>query len=129
MWLAATDPTLTTAEILEGDTGRWAVEPAIHEGKELGLGKYRGRRIQGVRRHPLLIAVTQVLLSLIALGALPVELPALGWGWYACEMTVGQIQRRLIKWFQADSEFHRSSKSAKRKRNSAHPHSIERAAA
>lgn len=129
MWLAATDPTLTTDEILEGYNGRWAVEPAIHECKDLGLGHYRGRRMAGVRRHPVLIAVTHTVLSLIALGALPVELPTLGWGWYARETTVGQVQRRLIKWFQALGAFQPTCKCDQRRRNSSSPRQIKRAAA
>ncbi len=129
MWLAATDPTLMTDELLEGYTGRWAVEPAIHECKELGLGQYRGRRMAGVRRHPVLIAVTHTVLSLIALGVLPVELPELGWDWYACETTVGQVQRRLLKWFQALGAFQPTSKRDHRSRNSSGPRQIKRAAA
>jgi len=88
MRVAATDPTLAPEEILEGYTGRWAVEPAIHEWQALGLGQYRGRRLAGVRRHPVLMAVTHTVLSLIALGVLPVKLPDLGWSWYTCETTV-----------------------------------------
>ena len=129
MWLAATDPTLTTDEILEGYNGRWAVEPAIHECKDLGLGQYRGRRMAGVRRHPLLIAVTHTVLSLIALGALPVELPELGWDWYPCETTVGQVQRHLIKWLQAFGAFQPTSKRDHRRRNSSGPRQIKWAAA
>jgi hypothetical protein len=116
MWLAATDPTLKTTEILDGSNGRWSVEPAIHEAKELGLGKYRGRSMAGVRRHPLLVATTHSLLSLIALGAIQVDLPELGWGWYLKETTVGQIQRRLLKWLQQVTEFHRTSQTNKSKK-------------
>ena len=109
MWLAATDPSLTTTEILDGYAGRWSVEPAIHEAKDLGLGHYRGRRMAGVRRHPLLVALAHAVLSLVALGYLRVDLPRLHWDWYRCETTVGQIQRRLLKWFQYDTQFHLSS--------------------
>ena len=35
------------------------------------------------------------LLALVALGALPLDLPELGWPWYRREDTVGQVRRRL----------------------------------
>lgn len=129
MWLAATDPTLTTTEILDGYQGRWSVEPAIHELKELGLGHYRGRRMAGVRRHPLLVAVTHSLLSLVALGYLPVDLPWLHWDWYRRETTLGQIQRRLLKWFQHDAEFLSTSPTTKSRENLSHPRQSRRKAA
>ncbi len=36
------------------------------------------------------------LLALGALGALPLDLPELGWPWYRREDTVGQVRRRLL---------------------------------
>ncbi len=129
MWLAATDATLTTTQILDAYNGRWSVEPAIHEAKELGLGKYRGRSMAGVRRHPLLVAVTHSLLTLIALGAIRVDLPKLNWGWYLRETTLGQIQRRLIKWRQHVREFHLTSQTTKSKKNSRLPRQSKHLAA
>jgi hypothetical protein len=52
-YLQATDPTLTTAEIVAGYHGRHAIEPAIHEANALGLDRYHGRTARGVRRWPL----------------------------------------------------------------------------
>jgi hypothetical protein len=129
MWLAATDPTLSTTDILDGYNGRGSVEPALHEAKDLGLGHYRGRRMAGVRRHPLLVAVAHSLLSLVALGFLPVDLPWLHWDWYRCETTLGQIQRRLIKWFQQETEFHATSPTTKSTENAATPRLSRRKAA
>jgi hypothetical protein len=129
MWLAATDATLTTTEILDGYNGRWSVEPAIHEMKDLGLGCYRGRRMAGVRRHPLLVAAMHSLLSLIALGYLKVDLPLMNWDWYPQETTVGQTQRRLLKWFQHNSEFRSTSPTTKSEKTSRRPRPSRRKAA
>jgi len=129
MWLAATDPTLTRTEILDGYNGRWSVEPAIHEAKDLGLGQYRGRHMAGVRRHPLLVAVAHAMLSLVGLGYIAVDLPRLDWDWYRCETTVGQIQRRLLKWFQHDTEFRSTSQTTKSRENARQPRQSRRKAA
>jgi hypothetical protein len=95
-YLQATDPTLTTAEIVAGYHGRHAIEPAIQQANALGLNRYHGRTARGVRRWPLLICLAHSLLTLLALGALPLALPALGWPWYPREDTVGQVRRRLL---------------------------------
>ena len=49
-----------------------------------------------MRRWPLLICLAHSLLGLLALGALPLPLPRLGWPWYRREDTVGQARRRLL---------------------------------
>ena len=53
-----------------------------------------GRR--GVRRWPLLICLAHSLLAVLALGALALPLPTLGWPWYHREDTVGQLRRRVL---------------------------------
>jgi hypothetical protein len=95
-YLQATDPTLSTEEIVAGYQGRHAIEPAIQQAKALGLNRYHGRTAQGVRRWPLPICLAHSLLALLALGALPLDLPELGWPWYRREDTVGQVRRRLL---------------------------------
>ena len=75
-YLQATDPTLTTAEIVAGYHGRHAIEPAIHEANALGLDRYHGRTARGVRRWPLPLCLAHSLLALAALGALPLDLPS-----------------------------------------------------
>ena len=45
------------------------------------------------------------LLALLALGALPAELPALGWPWYPREDTVGQVRRRFLAALAQDGGF------------------------
>src|SRR5215212_8824480 len=95
-YLQATDPALSTAEIVGGYHGRHAIEPAIHEANALGLDRYHGRTERGVRRWPLPICLAHSLLALVALGALPLDLPELGWPWYPREDTVGQVRRRLL---------------------------------
>ena len=95
-YLQATDPTLTTAEIVAGYHGRHAIEPAIQQANALGLDRYHGRTARGVRRWPLMICLAHSLLALLALGALPLELPELGWPWYPREDSVGQVRRRLL---------------------------------
>jgi hypothetical protein len=92
----ATAPTLTTAEIVAGYHGRHAIEPAIQQANALGLDRYHGRTARGVRRWPLLICLVHSLLALGALGALPRDLPELGWPWYRREDTGGQVRRRLL---------------------------------
>ena len=49
-----------------------------------------------MRRWPLPLCLAHSLLALVALGALPLDLPALGWSWYRREDTVGQVRRRLL---------------------------------
>ena len=95
-YLQATDPTLTTAAVVAGYHGRHAIEPAIQQAKALGLDRYHGRTPRGVRRWPLPICLAHSLLALVALGALPLDLPELGWPWYRREDTVGQVRRRLL---------------------------------
>ena len=95
-YLQATDPTLSTEEIVAGYHGRHAIEPAIHEANALGLDRYHGRTARGGRRWPLPICLAHSLLALAALGALPLDLPELGWPWYRREDTVGQVRRRLL---------------------------------
>jgi hypothetical protein len=95
-YLQATDASLTTEEIVAGYHGRHAIEPAIQQANALGLDQYHGRTARGVRRWPLLICLAHSLLALLALGALPLPLPTLGWPWYRREDTVGQARRRLL---------------------------------
>jgi hypothetical protein len=95
-YLQATDPTISTEEIVAGYHGRHAIEPAIQQANALGLNRYHGRTARGVRRWPLPICLAHSLLALVALGALPLDLPELGWPWYRREDTVGQVRRRLL---------------------------------
>jgi hypothetical protein len=95
-YLQATDATLTTEEVVAGYHGRHAIEPAIQQANALGLDRYHGRTARGVRRWPLLICLAHSLLALLALGALALPLPTLGWPWYQQEDTVGQLRRRLL---------------------------------
>jgi hypothetical protein len=95
--LLTTDMTLDPLEAVRAYDGRYQIEVNIDEVKELGLGRYQGRSGQGVRRWPLFLCTAQMLLKLIATGALPVKLPELNWSWYTRENTVGQVQRRLIE--------------------------------
>jgi len=104
-YLQATDPALSTAEIVAGYHGRHAIEPAIQQANALGLDRYHGRTARGVRRWPLLICLAHSLLALLALGALPPELPALGWPWYPREDTVGQVRRRFLAALAQDGVF------------------------
>jgi len=97
--LMLTDPTLTTEEAIWAYYGRSQVEVAIGEAKALGLEAYRGRRLEGISRWPMVIGTVHSLLQLMAVGVLKVELPRQGWPWYPVENTVGAIQRRLIGWF------------------------------
>lgn len=43
-----------------------------------------------------MICLAHSLLALLALGALTLDLPVLGWPWYAREDSVGQLRRRLL---------------------------------
>lgn len=95
-YLQATDPALTTAEIVAGYHGRQAIEPAIQQANALGLDRYHGRTQRGVRRWPLLICLAHSLLALLALGAVSLDLPELGWPWYPREDAVGQLRRRFL---------------------------------
>ena len=104
-YLQATDPTLTTEEIVAGYHGRHAIEPAIQQAKALGLDRYHGRTARGVRRWPLPLCLAHSLLTLLALGALPLELPELGWPWYPREDTVGQQRRRFLAALAQDGVF------------------------
>jgi hypothetical protein len=104
-YLQATDPALTTEEIVAGYHGRHAIEPAIQQAKALGLDRYHGRTARGVRRWPLPLCLAHSLLALVALGALPLDLPELGWPWYRREDTVGQVRRRLLAALAQDGVF------------------------
>ena len=96
--LMLTDEMVSTEEAVWAYYGRSQIEVAISDGKTLGLDQYRGRRHAGIVRWPMLIGVVHSLLQLLAVGALPVNLPRQGWPWYGKETTVGSIQRRLIQW-------------------------------
>jgi len=104
-YLQTSDPTLTTAEVVAGYHGRHAIEPAIQQAEALGLDRYHGRTARGVRRWPLPICLAHSLLALVALGALPLDLPELGWPWYRREDTVGQVRRRLLAALAQDGVF------------------------
>jgi hypothetical protein len=73
-----------------------SVEPDQVQANALGLDRYHGRTARGVRRWPLLICLAHSLLALLALGALALPLPTLGWPWYPREDTVGQVRRRVL---------------------------------
>jgi hypothetical protein len=94
-YLVTTDLELAPVEAVRAYDGRYQIEVNFDEVKELGLGHYQGRSGQGVRRWPLFLCVAQLLLKLIATGALTVKLPTLDWPWYDREDTVGQVRRRL----------------------------------
>ena len=98
-------PEPVTIVIVAGYHGRHAIEPAIQQANALGLDRYHGRTARGVRRWPLLICLAHSLLALLALGALPAELPALGWPWYPREDTVGQVRRRFLAALAQDGVF------------------------
>ena len=50
----------------------------------------------GRRRVPPGRCLAHSLLALVALGALPLDLPELGGPWYRREDTLGQVRRRLL---------------------------------
>jgi hypothetical protein len=104
-YLQATEPTLATAEIVAGYHGRRAIEPAIQQANALGLARYHGRTARGVRRWPLPLCLTHSLLALLALGALSLDLPELGWPWYPREDTAGQQRRRFLAALAQDGVF------------------------
>lgn len=104
--LMVADPTLPTEEAVWAYYGRSQMEVAIGDGKNLGLDQYRGRRLKGIRRWPMVVAVVHSLLQLMAVGALSVRLPVQAWPWYRKESTVGSIQRRLIQWLLNHHFFH-----------------------
>ena len=56
----------------------------------------RGACAAGRCRVPPGRCLAHSLLALVALGALPLDLPELGWPWYPREDTVGQVRRRLL---------------------------------
>lgn len=95
-YLLTTDLDLAPADAVRAYDGRYQIEVNFDEVKELGLGHYQGRSGQGVRRWPLFLCAAQLLLKLIATGALTVNLPTLNWPWYDRNDTVGQVRRRLI---------------------------------
>jgi hypothetical protein len=97
-YLLTTDPGLDPVEAVRAYDGRYQIEVNMDEVKELGLGHYQGRSGQGVRRWPLLLCASQMLLKLIASEVLKVPLPSLNWSWYKREDTVGQVRRRLIEY-------------------------------
>jgi hypothetical protein len=96
-YLLTTDLDLDAVEAVKAYDGRYQIEVNMDEVKELGLGHYQGRSGQGVRRWPLLLCASQMLLKLIATEVLKVPLPSLNWSWYKRENTVGQVRRRLIE--------------------------------
>jgi hypothetical protein len=96
-YLLTTDLELDPVEAVNAYDGRYQIEVNMDEVKELGLGHYQGRSGQGVRRWPLLVCASQMLLKLIATEVLKVSLPSLNWSWYKRENTVGQVRRRLIE--------------------------------
>ncbi len=77
--------------------GRYQIEVHVDAVKEQGLGQHQGRSGQGVRRWPLLLGASQMLLKLIAGEVLKVPLPSLNWTWSKRENTGGQVRRRLIE--------------------------------
>jgi hypothetical protein len=97
-YLLTTDLELDPVEAVKAYDGRYQIEVNMDEVKELGLGHYQGRSGQGVRRWPLLLCASQMLLKLIATEGLRVPLPSLNWSWYKRENTVGQVRRRLIEY-------------------------------
>lgn len=97
-YLLTTDLELDAVEAVKAYDGRYQIEVNMDEVKELGLGHYQGRSGQGVRRWPLLLCASQMLLKLIADEVLNVALPSLNWSWYKRENTVGQVRRRLIEY-------------------------------
>ena len=121
-YLPATDATLTSAEVVAGYHGRHAIEPAIQQAKALGLDRYHGRTARGVRRWPLLLCLAHSLLALLALGAVALDLPELGWPWYPREDSVGQLRRRLLAALAQEGIFVPEGGSGQRARE------IERAA-
>jgi len=96
-YLITTDLELDPIEAVNAYDGRYQIEVNMDEVKELGLGHYQGRSGQGVRRWPLMLCASQMLLKLIATGVLRVSLPSLNWSWYERENTVGQVRRRLVE--------------------------------
>lgn len=96
-YLLTTDLEMSIEEAVRAYGGRQQIEVNFDEVKELGLANYQGRSGQGVRRWPLFLCVAQMLLKLMATGALVVRLPRLNWSWYSNEQTVGQVRRRLIE--------------------------------
>jgi len=96
-YLITTDLELDPVEAVRAYDGRYQIEVNIDEVKELGLGHYQGRSGQGVRRWPLMLCTSQMILKMIATGVLKVPLPSLNWSWYERENTVGQVRRRLIE--------------------------------
>lgn len=96
-YLITTDLELDPVEAVNAYDGRYQIEVNIDEVKELGLGHYQGRSGQGVRRWPLMLCASQMLLKLMATGVPKVPLPTLNWSWYERENTVGQVRRRLVE--------------------------------
>jgi Transposase DDE domain len=96
-YLLTTDLEMSVEEAVRAYGGRQQIEVNFDEVKDLGLANYQGRSGQGVRRWPLFLCVTQMVLKLIATETLLVSLPKLNWSWYSNEQTVGQVRRRLIE--------------------------------
>ncbi|HXG68808.1 MAG TPA: transposase [Blastocatellia bacterium] len=96
-YLLTTDLELSVEEAVRTYGGRQQIEVNFDEVKELGLGHYRGRSGQGVRRWPLFLCVAQTVLKFMATKVIEVPLPKLHWSWYAQEETVRQLRRRLIE--------------------------------
>jgi len=72
-YLLSTDLELDAVEAVNAYDGRYQIEVNMDEVKELGLGHYQGRSGQGVRRWPLLLCASQMLLKLIANEVLKVR--------------------------------------------------------
>jgi hypothetical protein len=97
-YILTTDLELDVQEAVLSYGGRQQIEANFDEVKELGLGHYQGRSGQGVRRWPLFLCATQMLLKFMATGVIKVTLPKLHWSWYTRENTVGQLRRRLVEY-------------------------------
>lgn len=76
-YLITTDLELDPIEAVRAHDGRYQIEVNMDEVKELGLGHYQERSGQGVRRWPLMLCASQMILKLIATGVLLVSLPSL----------------------------------------------------
>lgn len=97
LYLQSTDLSMTAAEAVWGYLSRQSIEVAIGEAKQLGLGKYRGRKAKGVRRWATMVCIVQSLLQQMAsVEEEEQQLPLLNWPWYGKENTVGAVRRRFI---------------------------------
>jgi hypothetical protein len=76
-YLPKTDLELSVEQAVRTYGGRQQIEVNFDEVKEPGLGHYQGRSGQGVRRWPLFLCVTQMMLRFIAAESLSLSLPKL----------------------------------------------------